>query len=180
MQLLHAFFSARGNIVRIDSCTDDTIRVSLTVGIRFTDASVNRYTPSYHWGNMASSNWQFVFAHVVTTYIQHLYQRKSTVDNILHHSYSWRLNKQCKMPDSLLVHILWHFMACRLMIKCINLFCPPSLLHALGFQMPRAYYCKSTDWMKTFHLQHRYLSGIHVDCLWYKNMAAWPHPEDWE
>ena len=46
MQLLHAFFSAGGNIVRIDSCTDDTIRVSLTIAIRFTDASVNRYTPS--------------------------------------------------------------------------------------------------------------------------------------
>ena len=32
--------------MRIDSATDDTIRVSLTVAIRFTDASVNRYTPS--------------------------------------------------------------------------------------------------------------------------------------
>ena len=31
--------------MRIDSATDDTIRVSLTVAIRFTDASVNRYTP---------------------------------------------------------------------------------------------------------------------------------------
>ena len=48
MQLLHAVFSARGNIVRINSCTDDTIRVSLTVAIRFTDASVNRYTPNYN------------------------------------------------------------------------------------------------------------------------------------
>ena len=46
MQLLHAFFSATGNIVRIDSCTDDTIPISLTVAIRFTDASVNCYTPS--------------------------------------------------------------------------------------------------------------------------------------
>ena len=35
MQLLRAFFfSARGNIVRIDSCTDDSIRISLTVAIR--------------------------------------------------------------------------------------------------------------------------------------------------
>ena len=44
---LYCLISAtRGNIVRIDSATDDTIRVSLTVAIRFTDASVNRYTPS--------------------------------------------------------------------------------------------------------------------------------------
>ena len=33
--------------MRIDSATDDTIRVSLTVAIRFTDASVNRYTPNF-------------------------------------------------------------------------------------------------------------------------------------
>ena len=46
MQLLHAFFSARGNIVRIDSCTDDSIRISLTVAIRLIGAPVNRYTPS--------------------------------------------------------------------------------------------------------------------------------------
>ena len=45
MQLLHAFFSARGNIVRIDSCTDDSIRISLTVAIRLIGAPVNRYTP---------------------------------------------------------------------------------------------------------------------------------------
>ena len=37
-------FAARASIVRIDSATDDTIRVSLTDAIRFTDASVNRYT----------------------------------------------------------------------------------------------------------------------------------------
>ena len=44
---LYCLISAtRGNIVRIDSATDDTIRVSLGVAIRFTDASVNRYTPS--------------------------------------------------------------------------------------------------------------------------------------
>ena len=54
MQLLHAFFSARGNIVRIDSCTDDSIRISLTVAIRLIGAPVNRYTPKYnemglHW-----------------------------------------------------------------------------------------------------------------------------------
>ena len=43
---LYCLISAtRGNIVRIDSATDDTIRVSWTVAIRFTDASVNRYTP---------------------------------------------------------------------------------------------------------------------------------------
>ena len=47
MQLLHAFFSARGNIVRIDSCTDDSIRISLTVAIRLIGAPVNRYTPSH-------------------------------------------------------------------------------------------------------------------------------------
>ena len=46
MQLLHAFFSARGNIVRIDSCTDDSIRISLTVAIRLNGAPVNRYTPN--------------------------------------------------------------------------------------------------------------------------------------
>ena len=39
-------FAAGESIVGIDSATDDTIRVSLTVAIRFTDASVNRYTPS--------------------------------------------------------------------------------------------------------------------------------------
>ena len=39
-------FAARESILRIDSATDDTIRVSLTVAIRFTDASVNRYTPN--------------------------------------------------------------------------------------------------------------------------------------
>ena len=55
MQLLHAFFSARGNIVRIDSCTDDSIRISLTVAIRLIGAPVNRYTPNHkyisrlHW-----------------------------------------------------------------------------------------------------------------------------------
>ena len=52
MQLLHAFFSAGGNIVRIDSCTDDSIRISLTVGIRLIGAPVNRYTPNadlVHW-----------------------------------------------------------------------------------------------------------------------------------
>ena len=52
MQLLHAFFSARGNIVRIDSCTDDSIRISLTVAIRLIGAPVNRYTPNkwtLHW-----------------------------------------------------------------------------------------------------------------------------------
>ena len=43
-------FAARASIVRIDSATDDTIRVSLTVAIRFTDASVNRYTPIYFTG----------------------------------------------------------------------------------------------------------------------------------
>ena len=48
MQLLHAFFSARGNIVRIDSCTDDSIRISLTVAIRLIGAPVNRYTPSHN------------------------------------------------------------------------------------------------------------------------------------
>ena len=48
MQLLHAFFSARGNIVRIDSCTDDSICISLTVAIRLIGAPVNRYTPMYH------------------------------------------------------------------------------------------------------------------------------------
>ena len=46
MQLLHAFFSARGNIVRIGSCTDDSIRISLTVAIRLIGAPVNRYTPN--------------------------------------------------------------------------------------------------------------------------------------
>ena len=46
MQLLHAFFFARGNIVRIDSCTDDSIRISLTVAIRLIGAPVNRYTPN--------------------------------------------------------------------------------------------------------------------------------------
>ena len=51
MQLLHAFFfSARGNIVRIDSCTDDSIRISLTVAIRLIGAPVNRYTPSQECG----------------------------------------------------------------------------------------------------------------------------------
>ena len=46
---LYCLISAtRGNIVRIDSATYDTIRVSLTVVIRFTDASVNRYTPSLY------------------------------------------------------------------------------------------------------------------------------------
>ena len=48
MQLLHAFFSARGNIVRIDSCTDDSIRISLTVAIRLIGAPVNCYTPSHY------------------------------------------------------------------------------------------------------------------------------------
>ena len=46
MQLLHAFFSTRGNIVRIDSCTEDSIRISLTVAIRLIGAPVNRYTPN--------------------------------------------------------------------------------------------------------------------------------------
>ena len=46
MQLLHAIFSARGNIVRIDSCIDDSIPISLTVAIRLIGAPVNRYTPS--------------------------------------------------------------------------------------------------------------------------------------
>ena len=41
--------------MRIDSATDDTIRVSLTVAIQFTDASVNRYTPS-HAGNLLSQS----------------------------------------------------------------------------------------------------------------------------
>ena len=45
-------FAARESIVRIDSATDDTIRVSLTVAIRFTDASVNRYTPSEWMSNL--------------------------------------------------------------------------------------------------------------------------------
>ena len=49
MQLLHAFFSARGNIVRIDSCTDDSIRISLTVAIRLIGAPVKRYTPTHKW-----------------------------------------------------------------------------------------------------------------------------------
>ena len=48
MQLLHAFFSARGNIVRIDSCTDDSIRISLTIAIRLIGAPVNRYTPIFY------------------------------------------------------------------------------------------------------------------------------------
>ena len=39
-------FAARESIVRIDLATDDTIHLSLTVAIRFTDASVNRYTPN--------------------------------------------------------------------------------------------------------------------------------------
>ena len=48
MQLLHAVFSARGNIVRIDSCTDDSIRISLTVAIRLIGAPANRYTPEFN------------------------------------------------------------------------------------------------------------------------------------
>ena len=49
MQLLHVFFSARENIVRIDSCTDDSIRISLTVAIRLIGAPVNRYAPICDW-----------------------------------------------------------------------------------------------------------------------------------
>ena len=60
MQLLHAFFSARGNIVRIDSCTDDSIRISLTVAIRLIGAPVNRYTPS-HLGQCVST---ILMAHI--------------------------------------------------------------------------------------------------------------------
>ena len=60
MQLLHAFFSARGNIVRIDSCTDDSIRISLTVAIRLIGAPVNRYTPSgdnVYYKRNSSKEW---------------------------------------------------------------------------------------------------------------------------
>ena len=45
----------------IDSATDDTIRVSLTVAIRFTDASVNRYTPNYYISFVFSLNVFFFF-----------------------------------------------------------------------------------------------------------------------
>ena len=45
--------------MRIDSATDDTIRVSLTVAIRFTDASVNRYTPIVHTGRCRAARSVF-------------------------------------------------------------------------------------------------------------------------
>ena len=66
---LYCLISAtRGNIVRIDSATDDTIRVSLTVAIRFTDASVNRYTPIYTTGTIAKIRCQEVDISIIDRY----------------------------------------------------------------------------------------------------------------
>ena len=58
--------------MRIDSATDDTIRVSLTVAIRFTDASVNRYTPNRNVHQVQTCNNTFpsvdTFTHAVQPY----------------------------------------------------------------------------------------------------------------
>ena len=42
-------FAIRARIICIDSGTHDTIRVSLTLAIPFSDISINRYTPRINW-----------------------------------------------------------------------------------------------------------------------------------
>ena len=86
-------FAARESIVRIDSATDDTIRVSLTVAIRFTDASVNRYTPKYrksHCGDKTISRQSYLHNGISYTGKRHLcielvpcFQTKNTNTNSL-------------------------------------------------------------------------------------------------
>ena len=61
-------FATRASIVCIDSCTCDTIRVSLALTIWFFDLSIDRYTPTFDW-----ESFKFLWSLGTTfTYVDYL------------------------------------------------------------------------------------------------------------